>query len=124
MTVRTIFASEFGNQPATQLDDMFADCWNGAPISCTATGINTIVLTANTNYGAPAAYFTGQWFSFKAAATPTGLVTVQFGFLAALPLYLPAQPRRHRLPGQVRPHLERRQWRFPNPSDTHGEVTG
>ena len=52
-------------------------------------GINTIVLTANTNYGAPAAYFTGQWFSFKAAATPTGLVTVQFGFLAALPLYLP-----------------------------------
>ena len=32
---------------------------------------------------------TGQFFSFKAAATSTGLVTVQFGFLGSLPLYLP-----------------------------------
>ncbi len=51
MGVRTTFASESGNQPATQLDNMFADCWNGAPISCTATGTNAIVLTANTIMG-------------------------------------------------------------------------
>jgi hypothetical protein len=89
MAVRYTFANESGNQPASQLDQMFADLWNGAPVQCSASGTNAITLTVAANYGAPASYGTGQFFTFKAAASSTASVTLQVGALPFLPVYNP-----------------------------------
>lgn len=74
-----------------QLDDNFAADGALTTILCTAAGANSIVLTpaanapACTAYGLPYPYR----FSFVAAGTSSGSVTVAVGALAALPLYLP-----------------------------------
>lgn len=90
MAVRYVFNNEVGNQLVSQLDQMFSDLWNGAPISCSCSGTNSIVLTSNTNYGVPTTYVTGQNYSFIAANNSTGSVTVNANGLGALPLYLPS----------------------------------
>src|SRR5262249_10286021 len=56
-------------------------------MSCTASGTNAIALTVRANVNNPAAYVANQRFSFDAANTSTGNVTVQVGSLAALKLF-------------------------------------
>lgn len=90
MSIRTILANLIaGNQPVSIIDQLFQDVWNAATMSCTAAGTNAITLTPRANVNAPAAYVPNQRFSFDAAATTTGAVTVQVGSLSALTLYQP-----------------------------------
>ena len=89
MSVRTIFANESGNQPASQLDNMYIDVWNAATLSCTVTGTNALTLTPRTNVNLPTSYVPNQRVSFTAGTTSTGLMTAQIGALAALNIYQP-----------------------------------
>lgn len=89
MSYPTVFANlTAGNQPASLLDTMFNICGNQGNIACTATGTNAITLTPNTNFFSPGSYTNYQMFTFVAAATSTGNVTIQVAALAALPLFL------------------------------------
>jgi hypothetical protein len=90
MSIRTILANLVaGNQPVSLIDQLFQDVWNAATMSCTASGTNAITLTPRANVNAPTAYVPNQRFAFDAAATSTGLVTVQVGSLAVLKLFQP-----------------------------------
>lgn len=89
MSVRTIFANESGNQPSSQLDNMFGDVWDGATLSCTVTGTNALTLTPRTNVNLPTSYVPNQRIAFTATATSTGSMTAQIGSLAALNIYQP-----------------------------------
>ena len=59
-------------------------------IPCTVSGTNTLTATPNTNYYLPAAYTNGQIISFKAAATSSGLCTIQVGGLPLVNLFTAA----------------------------------
>jgi hypothetical protein len=62
----------------------------GVPLTETATGTNAIALTPTSGGAAlPAAYANFQKYCFYAPSLTSGLVTVQFQALAALPLYSP-----------------------------------
>lgn len=89
MAIRTVFANESGNQPASQLDNMYGDVWNAATIPCTPSGTNAITLTPQTNANLPTAYNQHQRVAFTAGATSTGAVTAQIGSLGFLSVYLP-----------------------------------
>ena len=90
MSIRTILANLVaGNQPVSLIDQLFQDVWDGATMSCTASGTNVITLTPRTNVNAPTAYRPNQRFSFDAAATSTGTVTLLVGSLATLKLFQP-----------------------------------
>jgi hypothetical protein len=90
MAIRTVLANlTAGNQPVSLIDQLFQDVWNAATMSCTASGTNGITLTPRANVNAPAAYVPNQRFSFDAAATSTGNVTVLVGSLATLKLFQP-----------------------------------
>lgn len=90
MSIRTILANlTAGNQPVAQIDQLFQDVWDGATMSCTASGTNVITLTPRANVNAPTAYRPNQRFSFDAAATSTGSVTLLVGSLATLKLFQP-----------------------------------
>jgi len=90
MSIRTILANlTAGNQPVSLIDQLFQDVWDGATMSCTASGTNVITLTPRTNVNAPTAYRPNQRFSFDAAATSTGTVTLLVGGLATLKLFQP-----------------------------------
>lgn len=89
MAVRTVFANESGNQPASQLDNMFGDVWNAATLSCTVTGTNALVFTPRTNVNLPTSYVPNVRIGFTAVATATGSVTAQLGSLTALNVYQP-----------------------------------
>lgn len=90
MAIRTVFASESGNQPASQLDNMYGDVWNAATIPCTPSiTANAITLTPMTNANLPAAYNQHQRVGFTANTTSTGAVTAQIGSLGFLNVYVP-----------------------------------
>ncbi len=90
MSIRTVLANlTAGNQPVSLIDQLFQDVWDGATMSCTATGTNVITLTPRANVNAPTAYRPNQRFSFDAAATSTGSVTLLVGSLATLKLFQP-----------------------------------
>lgn len=89
MSVRTIFANESGQQPASQLDNMFSDVWNAATLPCTVTGTNALTLTPRTNANLPTAYVPNQRVAFTATITSTGSVTAQIGSLSLLNVYQP-----------------------------------
>jgi len=72
-----------------QLDTNFAAVAALMVVPCTATGTNAISLSGNLNTPTISAYADFIQFSFVAAATSTGAVTVEFGSLGFLPLYLP-----------------------------------
>jgi hypothetical protein len=77
-----------GNQLLSVIDTLTAEIAKCVLVPCTAAGTNTIVLTGTTN--APsniAAYSDLVQFSFIAAATSTGTVTIAFGALAPLNVY-------------------------------------
>ena len=82
----------FGNLTSaqlSQLDQNFAAVAALGIIPCIATGSNSIALTGAVNTPDISAYGNYLQFSFVAASDATGAVTVQFGALAALNLYLP-----------------------------------
>lgn len=90
MSIRTVLANLVaGNQPVSLIDQLFQDVWNAATMSCTAVGTNAITLTPRANVNSPAAYVPNQRFAFDAAATSTGLVTVQVASLGVLKLFQP-----------------------------------
>ena len=90
MSIRTVLANlTAGNQPVSLIDQLFQDAWDGATMSCTAAGTNVITLTPRANVNAPTAYRPNQRFSFDAAATSTGSVTLQVGSLVALKVFQP-----------------------------------
>ena len=72
-----------------QLDTNYAAVAALMVVPCTAVGTNAIALSGNLNTPTIAAYANYIQFSFVAAATSTGAVTVEFGSLGFLPLYLP-----------------------------------
>src|ERR1700687_4699327 len=72
-----------------ELDQTFADVAALGIIPSTAAGTNAITLTPTANTPTVSAYANYQAFSFVAAATATGAVTIQVGSLAALNVYLP-----------------------------------
>lgn len=88
MALRYVFANESGNQPASQLDQMFADVWQAAPIPCSSAGVNAITLTPLSNAYSPTGYQNYQRFAFVAGSNSSGNVTVQVGSNTALPLYV------------------------------------
>ena len=81
------FATESGNQPAAQLDTMFNAVGLLTIVPCTAIGTNTIALTPQVNTPVQSAYANSQRYSFIAAATSTGSVTINVNSIGALPLY-------------------------------------
>jgi hypothetical protein len=90
MSIRTVLANlTAGNQPVSLIDQLLQDVWDGATMSCTASGTNVITLTPRANVNAPTAYRPNQRFSFDAAATSTGSVTLLVGSLATLKLFQP-----------------------------------
>lgn len=90
MAPRTVYASlSDGLNPLSLWDQSLADMGSLGVIPCTAAGTNAITLTPIAavfapNVTTPVAL---QSFSFLAAATSTGPVTVQVGATGALKLY-------------------------------------
>lgn len=70
-----------GNNPAALLDQEFAAVASMGTTDCTATGTNTILLTAMANQPTPTGYAVGQTFSFPAPAINTGPVTLNVNAL-------------------------------------------
>ena len=90
MAPRTVYANlTDGLQPFSLWDQSLADMGNLGMIPCTAAGTNAIVLTPITAAYAPTITTPQQLqnFTFVAAATSTGSITVQIGTTAALKLY-------------------------------------
>jgi hypothetical protein len=78
------------NPPAAtgqQLDDNIALVSAQAPIPCTASGSNTIVLVQDANTVPIIAYTNNMQVSFVAAGSNTSVVTIQVGSLPALTAY-------------------------------------
>ncbi len=74
-----------------ELDQTFADVGALGIVPCTASGTNSITLTPNANTPTISAYANYLQFSFVAANSSTGNVTVAISGLAALNLYKPGQ---------------------------------
>lgn len=71
-----------------ELDQTFAAVGAIGIVPCSATGTNIITLTPNANTPTISAYANYMQFSFVAANSSTGAVTLQVGALAALPVYI------------------------------------
>lgn len=84
-----IFANQSGNVSASELDNNYNAVDFMGITQCTATGTNSIVLAQNANQTAVSSYSNYQQFSFAAAGTSTGSVTVNVNSIGALTLYLP-----------------------------------
>jgi hypothetical protein len=90
MALRTVYANlADGLQPFSLWDASLADMGKLGTIPCTAVGTNAIVLTPITTVFAPTvtAPQSLETFSFVAAASSSGAVTIQIGSTAALKLY-------------------------------------
>lgn len=90
MAPRTLYANlADGLQPFSLWDQSLADMGSLGVIPCTAVGTNAIVLTPIAAVFAPtvATPQSLQAFSFVAAASSSGAVTIQIGSTAALKLY-------------------------------------
>lgn len=72
-----------------ELDQTFAATAALGTVPCGASGTNAITLSPNANTPTLSAYANYQAFSFTAAATSTGAVTIQVSALGILNLYLP-----------------------------------
>jgi microcystin-dependent protein len=88
MTARTIFNNLPETNPATVIDQQFADFVNWVIVPCTATGVNNLILTPYPLIPTLAAYAYLNLFSFVAPASSTNLLFAQVGNLASLPVYL------------------------------------
>lgn len=88
MALPFVFASESGNQNASQLDTCLNAVGRMGVTQCTASGTNTIALTPAANQPTIASLLNFPLFGFVAAAAPTGSVNVNVNSLGALPLYL------------------------------------
>lgn len=87
MSLPITFASlPTGNVPASNLDSNFAAVGALTIIPCTASGTNAITLTPVTNAPSVSGYTAFQQFSFVAAATSTGAVTININSIGAIPL--------------------------------------
>jgi hypothetical protein len=78
-----------GSQPLSLFDTLSGQIAQTVIVPCTATGTNAIALTATSAAPTISSYANYQHYVFVAANNSSGTVTVQFGALAALPLYLP-----------------------------------
>lgn len=88
MAYPTIFANlAAGNQPLALFDTMFQQVAAMVAIPCTASGTNTIALTSIGTAPTLAAYSNFNFFAFKAVATSTGSVSLNFNGLATLPAF-------------------------------------
>ncbi len=89
MAPRTVYANlADGLQPFTLWDASLADMGLLGALPYTATGTNTVVLTPIATAFAPSpVYLNRNLFSFAAAATSTGAITLNVNGLGALPLY-------------------------------------
>jgi hypothetical protein len=76
-----------GNQPLALFDTMFNQVAQLVAIPCTSTGNALYTLTLIGNAPTITSYNNFQMFRFKATAASAGAVTVQFGSLAALPVF-------------------------------------
>ena len=76
-----------GNFPAADWDTNWTQTLALTNIYCTASGVNSIQLTPATTSPRPSAYQNGMKFTFLAAASNTGQVTLAFGSLASLQVY-------------------------------------
>lgn len=82
----TFAALPTGNTPAADLDQNFAALGALTIIPCTASGTNAITLTPVSNTPTVSSYSAFQQFSFVAAATSSGAVTVNVNGVGAVPL--------------------------------------
>ena len=93
MAYTTIFANLPGSpatNPASLIDGMFNRVGQIAVVPCDAAGTNAITLTPQANTPPITAYTNHTpVFSSIAANTSTGLVTMQVGGLAFVPVFLP-----------------------------------
>lgn len=76
-----------GNQPLSDFDTQFAAVAALGVVPCTASGTNVIALTPNANTPTINAYANYLRFSFVAAASSTGAVTINVNSLGALNAY-------------------------------------
>lgn len=89
MALPIVFANlGAGNQPAADIDACLNAVGTMAVTSCSASGTNTIALVPNVNQTPVPSYTDTQVFSFVAAATSTGNVSVNVASLGAVNLYL------------------------------------
>ena len=88
MAWSTIFANlAAGNQPLSLFDTMFAQVASLSAIPCTAASNNAISLTGLANSPTLTSYSRYVMFRFIAAATSTGLVTINYQGIGALNVY-------------------------------------
>lgn len=89
MAPRTVYANlQDGFQFLSTFDQSFADAGSLGVTPCTAAGTNVIALTPAANAFAPSPTLSNnRLYSFIAANTSTGSVTVQLQGLSAVPLY-------------------------------------
>src|SRR6516225_9627677 len=85
----TIFAQlSGGNQPLAIFDAMFQQVAQMIAVPCVASGTNSITVSPITNAPTINPYTEFCAVRFKAAATATGAISLQFLTLANLPVYL------------------------------------
>lgn len=88
MALPTIFAAlPAGNELASALDTNYNAVGAGTIIACAAVGSNSIALAPFVNQITISAYVNYMQFSFAAAGTSSGSVTVNVNSLGALNLY-------------------------------------
>jgi hypothetical protein len=89
MALPVVFATQpTGNVLASGLDSNFNAVGALGTIPCTTSGTNAITLSPSGSVPTVSSYVTFQLFSFIAAATTTGSVTIQVNALTFLPLFL------------------------------------
>lgn len=79
-----------GNTPASNLDANFTALGNIDYVPCTASGTNAITLTPVANTPTIASYGQLQGYSFIAAGTSTGAITISISPNGFLPAYKPS----------------------------------
>lgn len=78
-----------GNQQSSQFDTQFSAVGALTVIPCSASGINVIALTPNSNTPTQLAYSNYQLYGFVAPNTSTGSVTANVSAIGALNVYFP-----------------------------------